>query len=73
MTQIHPIDPQDEAKGILQRYSWRGMLGILGRTLVLYIQNPYYRRFVRSVRQESGILPENLTEYLGYGLFVGRK
>ncbi len=71
--ETYPIDPQDEAKGILKRYGLGGMLGILGRTLILYTKSPDYRKFVKGVRQGSGIVPDHLTEYLGYGFFVGQK
>lgn len=70
--QIHTVDIQDEAKGILQRYGWGGILRIMGRTLLLYAKSPLYRDFVKRVRQ-GGIVPEHLNEYFGYGLFVGRK
>jgi arsenite methyltransferase len=73
VSHLDPIDAKDETKGILQRYGWRGMLGILSRTLALYTKSPDYRQFVKRVQQDSGIIPENLTEYLAYGLFVGRK
>jgi hypothetical protein len=36
------------------------------------MRSPAYRRFVKDVQKE-GITPKNLEEYLGYGLFVGRK
>jgi hypothetical protein len=48
------------------------MLGILGRMLALYARNPDYRKFVRQV-SKSGLTPPNLSEYFGYGLFVGVK
>jgi arsenite methyltransferase len=67
-----PVNVQDETKGILQRYGLGGMLRVLGRTLRLYTRSAAYRAFVKSVRQ-GGIVPDNLTEYFGYGLFVGRK
>ncbi len=66
------IQLQEEERGILQRYGWRGMLGILGRMLALYVRNPAYRKFVGEVRR-AGLTPPNLTEYFGYGLFVGVK
>jgi hypothetical protein len=47
------------------------MLGVMGRMLLLYARSPAYRKFVKGVRQ-AGIIPENLEEYFGYGLFVGR-
>jgi ubiquinone/menaquinone biosynthesis C-methylase UbiE len=69
---IYEIDTRDEAKGILRRYGWRGMLRSLWRGLLLYLRNPAYRRFVKGVGQ-TGLTPENLDEYFGYGLYVGRK
>lgn len=35
-------------------------------------RNPHYREFLKKVRSE-GLIPDNLTEYFGYGLYVGRK
>jgi arsenite methyltransferase len=71
-TRTFEIKIQDEAKGILQRYGLGGMLRIYWRILFLYIRNPAYRKFVSEV-QASGIIPVNLDEYFGYGLFVGQK
>jgi len=61
-----------EAKAIIRRYGWGGVLRVLARTAALYARSPDYRRFVKGVRR-SGVLPPNLPEYFGYGLFVGRK
>jgi len=72
ITRIYEIDVRDESKGIMQRYGCGGMLGVLGRTLSLYIRNPAYREFVKEVRQD-GITPKNITEYFGYGVYVGKK
>ena len=66
------IDTQDEARGIVQRYGYIGMLGVMLRILRLYLRNTAYRRFVKRVREE-GIKPENLDDYFGYGIYVGRK
>jgi ubiquinone/menaquinone biosynthesis C-methylase UbiE len=71
-TRTYEINTQNEARGILRRYGYGGMLRVLCRTLSLYAKSPAYRRFVRGV-QEGGITPENLDEYFGYGVFVGRK
>ncbi len=68
----YPVIAQDETKGILRRYGLSGMLLVMARMFFLYIKSPAYRRFVKSVR-EVGVLPENLEEYFGYGLFVGQK
>ena len=71
-TKIYEINTRDEARGILQRYGRGGMLRVWWRILLLYARSPAYRRFVKGVRQ-SGVIPENLQEYFGYGLFVGQK
>ena len=68
----YEIDTQDEAKGLLRRYGWGGMLRVWGRMLRLYARSPAYRTFVKGVR-EAGVTPENLEDYFGYGLFVGQK
>jgi ubiquinone/menaquinone biosynthesis C-methylase UbiE len=69
---VREISVRDESRGILQRYGCGGMLRIWRRTFSLYRRNPAYRAFVRSVRQR-GLMPENLTEYFGFGVYVGRK
>ena len=72
VVRTYEIDTRKEAKGILQRYGCRGMLGVLCRTLSLYARSPAYRRFVKEVG-EDGVTPENLDEYFGYGIYLGRK
>ena len=72
VTKIYAINLQDEAQGILKRYGFGGMLRVLGRTLRLYTRSAAYRNFVKRVRQ-GAIIPQNLAEYFGYGLFVGQK
>jgi ubiquinone/menaquinone biosynthesis C-methylase UbiE len=72
VVQTSEIDTRAEAKGIVRRYGLGGMLRILARTLRLYARNPNYRRFVQSV-QKQGVTPDNLEDYFGYGLYVGRK
>lgn len=72
MVKTYTINTQDEERGILQRYGLGGMLGAMSRMLLLYVRSAAYRKFVKDARQ-SGITPENLEEYFGYGLFVGQK
>ena len=69
---VREVRPRREAKGLVRRYGYLGMLRSLFRAVSLYIRSPAYRRFVKDVQKE-GITPKNLEEYLGYGLFVGRK
>jgi ubiquinone/menaquinone biosynthesis C-methylase UbiE len=72
VARIHDVHVQEEARGVLRRYGCRGMLRIWWRTLRLYLRNPAYRRFVKSIYQ-GGLIPDNLGQYFGYGLYVGRK
>jgi len=72
VAKAHAIDTKEEEKGILQRYGWGGLLRVLRRMVSLYMRNPYYRQFVGSVRR-GGITPSDLTEYFGYGFYIGRK
>jgi ubiquinone/menaquinone biosynthesis C-methylase UbiE len=72
VVRIHEISVQDEAKGILRRYGCGGMLGVMLKMLSLYARSPAYRSFVKKTR-ESGVAPENLEGYFGYGVYVGRK
>lgn len=72
VSKTYAINLQDEGKGILQRYGFGGMLRVMGRMLALYARSPAYRQFVQRVRQ-GGVVPANLAEYFGYGLFVGKK
>ncbi len=72
VTKIFEIDIKTESKGILKRYGFWGLLGVLWRMLSLYLKTPAYRKFVKEV-QKDGITPKNLDEYFGYGLYVGRK
>jgi arsenite methyltransferase len=72
VARTYEINVRTEAKEIFRRYGIAGMLGIWGKILSLYARNPAYRRFVKEV-QEGGVVPKNLDEYFGYGLYVGRK
>ena len=69
---VYEVRARKEAKDIVRRYGYGGMLRSIFRGLSLYARNPAYRRFVKEVREE-GIKPDNLEEYFGYGIYVGRK
>jgi len=72
VVRTHEVSTQNEARGLLRRYGFGGMLGIFGRMLLLYASNLSYRRFVKEVRKD-GVAPKDLEEYFGYGIYVGRK
>jgi len=69
---VREIVVREEAKGLVSRYGYGGMIRSLYKILVMYIRNPAYRKFVKKVRKE-GVKPDNLQEYFGYGLYVGKK
>ncbi|NIS79883.1 MAG: methyltransferase domain-containing protein [Anaerolineales bacterium] len=72
VSQVHAYDIRTELRGMLQRYGCGGYLVVVLRQIGLYIRDPDYRSFVREIQQDR-VIPENLDEYLGYGLFVARK
>jgi len=72
VSRTYAVDPQAEAKGIVRRYGLPGMVRVMGRMVLLYARSAAYRRFVGEVRK-GGVLPKDLAEYYGYGLYVGRK
>lgn len=72
VSMTYEINVQDEAKGVYHRYGLGGMLRSMVRGVSLFPRNPAYRKFVKDVRQD-GIAPDNLNEYFGYGIYVGRK
>ena len=72
VVRTYKIQVQKEVKELVRRYGYGGMLRSMYRALSLYTRSPDYRRFVKGARSK-GIVPDNLTEYLGYGIYVGRK
>jgi ubiquinone/menaquinone biosynthesis C-methylase UbiE len=69
---IRQIRVQDEAKGIIRRYGYRGMIRSAYRALIMYLKNPSYRKFVKEVKNR-GIVPDNLEKFFGYGVYIARK
>jgi ubiquinone/menaquinone biosynthesis C-methylase UbiE len=69
---VSPIQLSEEARSLMGRYGCRGMLRIFRRLIGLYVRSSNYRAFVKNLRQEE-VIPENIEDYLGYGLYVGRK
>jgi ubiquinone/menaquinone biosynthesis C-methylase UbiE len=72
IVRISTIETREEALGSFRRYGCGGFLRIVGRVLRLYLRDPEYREFARETR-EGGIIPENAQDYIGYGLYIGRK
>jgi ubiquinone/menaquinone biosynthesis C-methylase UbiE len=72
LAMVESIETQEEAKGVVARYGTGAILGTMGRAFQLYLRNPNYRKFLKRIRQ-SGIAPDNIEEFFGYGIFVGKK
>jgi arsenite methyltransferase len=53
----------------VRRYRLEDLVRMTSRSLQLYLTNPDFREYMKSRRS----LPKNLFDYLGYGLYVGRK
>ena len=68
----YSIDLREESQSLVRRYGLGEALRITGRILDLYLRSADYRRFVMRIKNE-GLLPANLTDYFGYGLFVAKK
>ena len=72
VSRIYDVNPRTETREIFRSYGLGGMLGLYRRILALYVRSPAYRKFVKQVRQ-TGLAPKSLSEYFGYGIYVGRK
>ena len=69
---VQKITIRKEGKDIVHRYGYFGMLRSIMTEILMYAKNPHYRRFVNKIRKK-GIAPENIEEYFGYGIYVGKK
>jgi hypothetical protein len=72
VAQTYPVNARYETRALLRPYGGGGMVRVMLRELALYARNPAYQRFVRGVG-EGGLIPQNLGEYFGYGIYVGRQ
>jgi arsenite methyltransferase len=63
------IDARTEVRSRIQWIGWQWLLRAWGRALRLYATNPTIRE---SIKKQFDVPPE-VFQYLGYGLFVGRK
>ncbi len=63
------VDARTEIKSRIQWIGWQWLLRAWGRALRLYITHPAVRQ---SIKKQFDVPPE-VFQYLGYGLFVGKK
>ena len=69
VTQIYPLGMRDEARNQKGLLSIGDYLHILGRMIVLLFKDSE----TRGLLKYAGSSPRQYFEYMGYGLFVGRK
>jgi len=67
VVRTYRFDKRREASQV-RRYDLGDMVGMFWRTLVLYVRKPAFREYMK-----GRYLPKGMFEYLGYGLFVGRR
>jgi len=63
----YKFDARREATQV-QRYRFQDMWSMFYRTLLLYIKNPAFRKYMAGRKR----LPKDIFRYLGYAIFVGR-
>ena len=68
VVKIYKLDARRESTQ-LKRYRFGDIVRMFSRTLSLYIKSSAFRAYMK----EQRCLPKGVFEYLGYGLFVGRK
>lgn len=66
---IQPVDPYREIKDRMQWVGWRWAVRAWGRALRLYLTQPA----VRQALKEQLDVPLEVFQFIGYGLFVGKK
>jgi ubiquinone/menaquinone biosynthesis C-methylase UbiE len=67
---LFPLNLRKQTSQTLKRYGVRGIAQTWGRSLGLYLQHPEARQIMRT---GSDGYPAGLMDYLGYGLYIGRK
>lgn len=68
VVQTYKLDVRRESTQI-KRYGFQDMWRMFYRTLFLYVKSSAFRTYMKEQRR----LPMSVFEYLGYGLFVGRR
>jgi len=68
LVRTYKLDARRESTQV-KRYRFRDMWRMFSRTLSLYAQSSDFRAYMRGQYR----LPKGVFQYLGYGLFVGRR
>ncbi len=69
VVRTYEVEVRAEASGMLKRLGLGDLLRSSYRALRLYATSPAYRAWAKEAASE----PKEMAEYMGYGLFVGRK
>lgn len=69
VARAYELDIRGETANVIKRYGLGQMLRVWARSLTMSIRNPAYRAMIGA----AGSAPRNVTEYYGYGVYVGRK
>lgn len=69
---IYTTDTRSSTRQIFKQYGLGNIITAWGRALGLYMKDPSYRSFIKELK-DSGTIPDQLYDYFGYGLYVGRK
>jgi arsenite methyltransferase len=69
VAKVCQVDARTEVRSRIRWIGWRWLLGAWGRGLRLYVTNPAIRRSIKEVFD----VPPEVFQYVGYGLFAGRK
>lgn len=67
---LFPLDIKKQASLTMKRYGFRSLMRTWSSAFGLYLRHPETREIFKG---GEGGLPNGLMDYLGYGLYVGRK
>jgi arsenite methyltransferase len=65
----HPVDPRKEIRDRIRWIGWKWLVQAWMRLVPMYIKNPAIRQSIKDQFDTSA----DLVDYIGYGIFVGRK
>jgi ubiquinone/menaquinone biosynthesis C-methylase UbiE len=67
---IYPLDVKKQATETVRRYGVGGVTSAMLRSFKMHLLYPEIRAMFK---EGTSTYPENLSEYFGYGLYIGRK
>lgn len=71
--EISVVDAKKEVSSGIRHIGWKRIFSSLGKTVKLYFSNPDFRRLMKTV---GGSISDGISqhiEYMGYGLYSGKK